>query len=285
MGIISIKSTDNLFWLGRYVERVFTTLKMFTAYYDVLIDVYENAYVDFLQKLGIPNTYSYKQEFIADFLFNESNPNSVMSTVLSAYDNAVIMRNELSSETMSYIQLAVEAMQRGKESTAPILKLQEVFDCIFAFWGAADDYVESETTRNILKFGRSVERIDLYTRFSCNPELIRKEFSILLNRLYKVGIDCNITAIDRLMKIILEKDDFEADKFTIQDSPACLSPHRASIIKRGGILCKRLNFPILCKFSFPRRWCGIAFPCGACRLITNISAYANCFWRFRRIMC
>ena len=57
----------------------------------------------------------------------------------------------------------------------------------------------------------------MYTRFSCPPELIRKEFSILLNRLYKVGIDCNITAIDRLMKIILEKDDFEADKFTIQE--------------------------------------------------------------------
>lgn len=217
MGIISIKSTDNLFWLGRYVERVFTTLKMFTKCYDVLIDVDENAYVDFLQKLGIPNTYSYKQEFIADFLFNESNPNSVMSTVLAAYDNAVMMRNELSSETMSYIQLAVDAMQRGKESSAPMLKLQEVFDSIFAFWGAADDYVESETTRNILKFGRSVERIDLYTRFSCPPELIRKEFSILLNRLYKVGIDCNITAIDRLMKIILEKDDLEADKFTIQE--------------------------------------------------------------------
>lgn len=217
MGIISIKSTDNLFWLGRYVERVFTTLKMFTKCYDVLIDVDENAYVDFLQKLGIPNTYSYKQEFIADFLFNESNPNSVMSTVLAAYDNAVMMRNELSSETMSYIQLAVDAMQRGKESSAPMLKLQEVFDSIFAFWGAADDYVESETTRNILKFGRSVERIDLYTRFSCAPELIRKEFSILLNRLYKVGIDCNITAIDRLMKIILEKDDFEADKYTIQE--------------------------------------------------------------------
>lgn len=216
MGIISIKSTDNLFWLGRYVERVFTTLKMFTECYDLLIDADETDYIDFLRKLGIPNTYAYKQDFITNFLFDENNPNSVLSTMLSAYDNAVVMRNEISSETMSYIQLAVNAMHRGKESTAPMLKLQEVFDCIFAFWGSADDYVESETTRNILKFGRSVERIDLYTRFSQPTPLIRKEFSILLNRLYKVGVECNIGAIDRLMKIILEKDDLEADKFTIQ---------------------------------------------------------------------
>lgn len=222
MGIISIKSTDNLFWLGRYVERVFTTLKMFTECYDLLIDTDENAYIGFLNKLGIPNTYAYKQDFITNFLFDETNPNSVLSTMLSAYDNAVVMRNEISSETMSYIQLAVNAMHRGKESTAPMLKLQEVFDCIFAFWGSADDYVESETTRNILKFGRSVERIDLYTRFSQPPELIRKEFSILLNRLYKVGVDCNIAAIDRLMKIILEKESFEADKFTIQQELAQL---------------------------------------------------------------
>lgn len=222
MGIISIKSTDNLFWLGRYVERVFTTLKMFTKCYDVLIDVDENAYVDFLQKLGLPNTYRYKSDFIANFLFDEGNPNSVLSTLLCAYDNAVVMRNELSSETMSYIQLAVNAMQRGKESGAPMLKLQEVFDCIFAFWGSADDYVESETTRNILKFGRSVERLDLYTRFSQPAPLVRKEFSILLNRLYKVGVACNLSAVDTLMKIILEKDDLEADKATIQNELARL---------------------------------------------------------------
>ena len=39
MGVISIKSSDNLFWLGRYVERVFTTLKAFTECYDIMIDI------------------------------------------------------------------------------------------------------------------------------------------------------------------------------------------------------------------------------------------------------
>ena len=69
MGIISIKSTDNLFWLGRYVERVFTTLRVFSEYYDKMIDKDENAYIDFCNKLGIENTYSYKQEFITKYLF------------------------------------------------------------------------------------------------------------------------------------------------------------------------------------------------------------------------
>ena len=218
MGIISIKSTDNLFWLGRYVERVFTTLRVFSEYYDKMIDKDENAYIDFCNKLGIENTYSYKQEFITKYLFDENDPNSVMSNLLCAYDNAVVMRNEISSETLSYIQMAVNYMEQGRESSAPMLKLQEVFDCIFAFWGSADDFVESETTRHILKFGRSVERLDLYTRFSFSPTLIKKEFSILLNRLYKVGVDCNIDAINTLMNIILEKDEYsDYDLYTVRD--------------------------------------------------------------------
>ena len=218
MGIISIKSTDNLFWLGRYVERVFTTLRVFSEYYDKMIDKDENAYVDFCNKLGIENTYSYKQEFITKYLFDENDPNSVMSNLLCAYDNAVVMRNEISSETLSYIQMAVNYMEQGRESSAPMLKLQEVFDCIFAFWGSADDFVESETTRTILKFGRSVERLDLYTRFSFSPTLIKKEFSILLNRLYRVGVDCNIDAINTLMNIILEKDEYsDYDLYTVRD--------------------------------------------------------------------
>ena len=128
MGIISIKSTDNLFWLGRYVERVFTTLRVFSEYYDKMIDKDENAYVDFCRKLGIENTYSYKQEFITKYLFDENDPNSVMSNLLCAYDNAVVMRNEISSETLSYIQMAVNYMEQGRESSAPMLKLQELFD-------------------------------------------------------------------------------------------------------------------------------------------------------------
>ena len=133
MGIISIKSTDNLFWLGRYVERVFTTLRVFSEYYDKMIDKDENAYIDLCNKLGIENTYSYKQEFITKYLFDENDPNSVMSNLLCAYDNAVVMRNEISSETLSYIQMAVNYMEQGRESSAPMLKLQEGFDCIFAF--------------------------------------------------------------------------------------------------------------------------------------------------------
>ena len=34
MGIISIEKADHLYWLGRYAERVYTTLRVFFHIYD-----------------------------------------------------------------------------------------------------------------------------------------------------------------------------------------------------------------------------------------------------------
>ena len=38
MGIISLEQKDRLLWLGRYTERVYTTLKLYSYTYDALID-------------------------------------------------------------------------------------------------------------------------------------------------------------------------------------------------------------------------------------------------------
>lgn len=220
MGAISIKSSDNLFWLGRYVERVFTTLNAFTVCYDKMIDIDDTAYIDFCRMLGIANNYSCRQEFISSFLFDLNDPASIYSNLMRAYDNAVEMRNVISSETLAYIQLAVDITEKSRGSSAPLLKVQEVTDWIFAFWGSADDNIESEISRNILKFGRSVERIDLYTRLDYPAEAVRKEFSIMLNRLYKVGVDCNIGSIDSLIAMILESEDYKPYKASIQNELA-----------------------------------------------------------------
>lgn len=222
MGIISIKSSDNLFWLGRYVERVFTTLKAFTECYDKMIDINDDEYISFCARLGIANNYSCRQEFISSFLFDANDPSSIYSSLLHAYDNAVEMRNVISSETLSYIQLAVNIMEKSKGSNAPLLKVQEVTDWIFAFWGSADDNIEAESSRNILKFGRSIERIDLYTRLDMPIEMVRKEFSIMLNRLYKVGVEFNADAISRLTRMILEEDDYRPYRTSIQNELAQL---------------------------------------------------------------
>ena len=38
MGIVSLINTDKLYWLGRYSERVYTTIRLFGESFDRVID-------------------------------------------------------------------------------------------------------------------------------------------------------------------------------------------------------------------------------------------------------
>ena len=91
-------------------------------------------------------------------------PNSIISNLNRAYDNAIVLREEIGSEVLAYIQLAIYDIQTACRSKDMLMGLQEVLDHILAFWGIADDMIESEQVRNIIKTGKRVERLDLYAR-------------------------------------------------------------------------------------------------------------------------
>ena len=164
MGIISVEKSDHLFWLGRYVERVFTTLNTFFTYYDRMLDTEKEAYKHFCERLSIPDIYENQEDFVQKYLFSKEDGNSVYSSMERAYDNAVVLRDELSSRTLSYIQLALDCMEKHAGSGAFAYDLQLVLDDLFAFWGCLDDNVEDEECRNIIKCGKYLERLDLYMR-------------------------------------------------------------------------------------------------------------------------
>ena len=52
MGIISVEQLDRLYWLGRYVERVYTTTCLYSTRYDIMIDGDSTSYADFCRSRG-----------------------------------------------------------------------------------------------------------------------------------------------------------------------------------------------------------------------------------------
>lgn len=181
MKALSHENISRLFWLGRYSERVYTTLRNFAGKFDAMIDDEENSY-----------------EFAKSYCFDENNPYSVYSALIRAYDNAIELREEIGSDTFSYVQLAVYEMNKAKLSDAPLLQLQKVIDNIAAFWGVADDIIEDENVRSIIKLGKRIERVDLYARFNAYSEDIRREIRRLNSRITKAGIKYNHESLERL---------------------------------------------------------------------------------------
>ena len=62
------------------------------------------------------------------------NPDSLISNLNRAYDNAVVLRESIGSEALSYIQMSVYDMENAAKSEVPLLELQQVLVNIHAFW-------------------------------------------------------------------------------------------------------------------------------------------------------
>lgn len=201
MGAISLEKINGLYWMGRYTERVFTTLQVFNKIYDRMIDQDDFAYDDFCRRLAIPNIYTSKEDFIKRYLFDAANPDSLLSNMYRAYDNAIIHREDISSEALAYIHMALDVLKSSKTSKTPLWSLQPLTDDLFAFWGSVEDYVE-EDVRDLMKAGKMVERLDLYLRLDMSLPLVEREFCRLKARVAKLHVEYNKAALEQLSEII-----------------------------------------------------------------------------------
>ena len=179
MSILSFGNSERLFWLGRYSERVYTGIRALSGTLDSSAE----------RKC-----------------FDESNPESLYCSLMYAYDNAIVLRDEIGSEAFSYIQMAVYEMNSAKKSPAPMLQLQKVNDNIAAFWGMADDVISDENVRGIIKLGKRIERVDLYARGSAGNDEIRREVTRLTYRIEKTGLHYNPETLSALNELSEEEN-------------------------------------------------------------------------------
>ncbi len=206
MGVISIEQTDRLFWLGRYTERVYTTIRLFAARVDQMLDGEPGGYAQFCRELDIPNIYVSDEDFQKRYAFDPEDENSILSNLNRAYDNAIVLRESIGSETLSYIQLSIYEMNKAAKSAAPLLELQKVQDNILAFWGIADDMIEGENVRNIIKVGKRVERIDLYARLRQPRKDMVREIQRLAGRIDRCSVKYDRERLNRLRKLVKERE-------------------------------------------------------------------------------
>lgn len=212
MGIISVEQADHLYWLGRYTERVYTTLRFYSKSFDMMIDEVIESYQRFCESIDIPNIYTSKEDFLRRYPFDEENPDSIISNLNRAYDNAIVLRESIGSEALSYIQLAIYDMNKAAVSNSPMIELQYIMDHILSFWGIADDQIDSEQVRNMIKAGKRIERIDLYARLGVPRNELVREVCRMIPRVERSGLLYDKSRLEQ-MKVLVENPNL--DYYTI----------------------------------------------------------------------
>jgi len=211
MGTISVEYSSNLYWLGRYAERVYTTLGTFFNYNDKSLDKDKNAYKEFLATLEIEDKYGDHLRFIQGYLYDGADCFTISSTLRFAHDNALVCRNVIGSEALAYIQLAADAFRSSRKAKNLRLALMPVIDYLLAFWGSIDDKIASSEARTIVKCGKLVERLDLYFRFAYDYKLINSEYEKLCNVLARVRHGfCNTQCLAVLVEALATEDGYKA---------------------------------------------------------------------------
>ncbi len=210
MDHVGLSTQNRLFWLGRYSERVYTTIQIIYDKFDQLIDGKAPDFKDFCRRLGIPCDTDDAEEFCRDFLFDKNSQSSVASSIENMLGNGMVLREIISTPTLAYLEMSHNAMVLASKSDSPGVQLQWVLDDIMAFRGSMDDAIENEKIRNIVKSGALVERLSLMLRLEWHTENLDRELRKLMRRLYKTGLETDKEARELLNDIVIERK--QADK-------------------------------------------------------------------------
>lgn len=221
MGAITRINIDNLFWLGRYTERVFITLNSFFKYADKIIEAGDEFYGKYLADINVPNIYKNSADFFDRYVFDENDPNSIYSNLNRALGNGIVLREEIKTPSLSYLQMAADKFRSCRGTDKIRYDMLPVRDAIYAFWGSVDNNMTDFDALRIIHLGKSVERVDMSLRLS-------------------LPADETITELGNLLKHVLryvEHDDeiINADAFndlrSALDSPDKLGENRYAIIE------------------------------------------------------
>ena len=188
MGIQRLSKENRLYWLGRYTERALFTIEFVGKAWDDSLDGRDVDYRDWCARLQIPGEYSGAGEFLESYLFDVDNPNSVPSSISRSFDNGVVLREVITSQALSYLQLAKNVMDAARELDAPALELQQVRDYLMAFRGCANESIDDEASRNTLKTGITIERMDMMLRLDLNLGKLAAEYERLTGRLRRTHL-------------------------------------------------------------------------------------------------
>ncbi len=209
MGIISVEHSSNLYWLGRYAERAYTTLDTFFDYYDAMLDKDKNSYRIFLEKLGIEDKYGNYENFVQGFLYG-TDSFTVNSMFGNAYDNALVIRNTIGSESLAYMELAINTFRAGQNAKNLRLALIPVMDYLLAYWGNIDDNLAASEAGTFIRCGKLVERLDLYFRFSYDSKFINEEYEKLCHIMVRVRKGfCNTKHLAVLVEVLATEDSYK----------------------------------------------------------------------------
>ncbi|WP_194774345.1 alpha-E domain-containing protein [Pararhodonellum marinum] len=187
---------NSIYWLGRYSERAENYARFIDVNFNLMLDLPQDLkeqwepliqatgdYPVFVNKYGL----DFDRKNVIYFLaFDEDNPNSVLSSVTNARENARIIRENLSKETWEKLNETYLFVKEGKDKKIwkkedPRAFFERVKSAILLLYGLADSTVARTEGWYFRQLGQFLERADKTSR------MLDVKYHILLPSPQEVG--------------------------------------------------------------------------------------------------
>jgi uncharacterized circularly permuted ATP-grasp superfamily protein/uncharacterized alpha-E superfamily protein len=211
-GVVPSRAADNLFWLGRYLERAEATLRLIRALGAPTRDPVKGTSsaatalpsVERIQRLLVTwgatsqATRANHAKVVAEALQNEEKFGSALSLVRSAQRTATSLRERLSPDAWQVItEMAERLALRVDDDDAVVSAAELTLQELASFAGLAQENMNRAAGWRFLEMGRRIERAINTARFARQfgyDEAGEEDLDVLLTL-----VDCQITYRSRYL--------------------------------------------------------------------------------------
>ncbi len=169
--ILTANVASSLYWLGRYLQRVESTLQKMLEAYDLIIDVDSEAGSTLYKHFGIDIHYTGAMDFLNEAILGEHHANLV-NVITNARENAIISRTNIDTNAFGEIMELYALFQRAQKSSETIdyKFIDTVQSLISEIWGATvkrEHQIEGDV---FFRLGKLVEELDFNCRFGSDEK-------------------------------------------------------------------------------------------------------------------
>ena len=174
--LLTANVATNLYWFGRYLERIEATLIEAVYHFDTIIDIDKDAGKDFFKKLEIDIEYENAKDFLNVAIFG-NHASNIYTLISYAKENAIISRSNMDTEAFGSVMELADLLKHSSHTSFSIdcRFIDYVLSLISEIWGELTRRQKRNTSDYFIRLGKLVEKADFDLRLEKE-----KEFSLVV---------------------------------------------------------------------------------------------------------
>lgn len=185
--LLTANVATHIYWLGRYLERVESTLILVMKAYDLVIDVNKDAGSLLYKKFGMDINYTDSQSFLNEALLGKHAAN-MFDLTAAAKENAIICRSQIETEAFGEIVELNAIFDRASKNMIDINYqcIDSAHSLIREIWGSLSRRKNRQSSDYFFRLGKIVEELDFHLRFGADKditEIVIKNINVIIMKL------------------------------------------------------------------------------------------------------